>query len=55
MDYYEEFEDEAEYDPTAEDWIPLGFGVWLLRYFTAHGTHVGWAIEQPGGGTRVSL
>ena len=54
-----EFRNENDYDDepaTEQEWIPLGSGIWLIRFTFPDGTAgVQWARQRPGGGFEVDM
>ncbi len=51
--YYDDGYDDGE-QPDHEEWVSLGFGVWLILHTFPDGDAVTmWAIDQPGSGRRI--
>jgi hypothetical protein len=43
-------EEDEDYDPVHEEWVPLGHRVWLILYTWPDGNaEVTWAIQHPDG------
>jgi hypothetical protein len=54
-DYPYDPEDD-DYEPDHEEWVPLGYGRWLILHtFPDGGAEVLEAEQQPGGGFRIYL
>jgi len=54
------FSDENDYDDedaAEQEWIPLGSGIWLIRFTLPDGgtAVVQWAKQRPGGGFEVDM
>jgi hypothetical protein len=48
--------EDDDYEPGHEEWISLGFDVWLIRYTFPDGTaEVQDAKHHPGGGFEINL
>ena len=51
-DYLHDPED--YYEPDPEEWIHLGYGIWLILYtFPDARTEALWAESRPGGGFQI--
>ena len=48
--------EDDNYEPAQQEWIPLGYGIWLIRYtWLDNSAEVQWAEQRPGGGFRVHM